>query len=206
MHHLVQPHRKRGRDRNPASSCCQNEKSTRKPLQEVNMPGPLSTIQITMNDPRRALLQSWLRCPTKPSGLLRRARALLLLAQGSRDAPTARQVGLSERHVRKWARRFREQGQQVCTSGLVLVGLLSLRPRSHCMWSSWLVNGLISLGVPCPSGTAPNSPATFKPMASCPAFPSKQSAESCRPTSSSLGALTCGFPQRCLGISTSPNR
>jgi transposase len=74
------------------------------------MPDPLSTIQITMNDPTRALLQSWLRRPTKPSGLVRRARALLLLAQGYRYAPTARQVGLSERHVRKWARRFREQG------------------------------------------------------------------------------------------------
>jgi len=74
------------------------------------MPGPLSTIPITMNDPTRALLQSWLRRPTKPSGLVRHARALLLLAQGSRYAPTARQVGLSERHVRKWARRFREYG------------------------------------------------------------------------------------------------
>jgi transposase len=84
------------------------------------MPGPLSAIQITMNDPTRVLLQSWLRCPTKPSGLVRRARALLLLAQGYRYPPTARQVGLSERHVRKWARRFREQG---------LAGLHE-RPRS----------------------------------------------------------------------------
>jgi transposase len=40
--------------------------------------------------------------------LCSRARALLLLEQGSYYAPTARQVGLSERHVRKWARCFRE--------------------------------------------------------------------------------------------------
>ncbi len=74
------------------------------------MAGPLSTIQITMSDQTHALLQSWVRRPTKPSGLVRRARALLLLERGQRFAPTARQVGLSERHLRKWARRFCDQG------------------------------------------------------------------------------------------------
>jgi transposase len=74
------------------------------------MPGPLSTIQITMSNQTRTLLQSWMRRPTKPSGLVRRAHALLLLERGQRLAPTARQVGLSERHLRKWARRFCEQG------------------------------------------------------------------------------------------------
>jgi transposase len=84
------------------------------------MPGPLSTIQITMSEQTRALLQSWLRRPTKPSGLIRRARALLLLEQGERYASTARQVGLSEYHLRKWARRFCVQG----------VAGLRERPRS----------------------------------------------------------------------------
>jgi transposase len=74
------------------------------------MPGPLSTIQITMSDQTRVLLQSWVRRPTKPSGLVRRARALLLLEGGQRIAPTAKQVGLSERHLRKWAKRFSDQG------------------------------------------------------------------------------------------------
>lgn len=74
------------------------------------MPGPLSTIKITMNDQTRALLQSWVRRPSKPSGLVRRARALLLLEGGQRFAPTAKQVGLSEFHLRKWARRFCELG------------------------------------------------------------------------------------------------
>src|SRR5436305_2056629 len=74
------------------------------------MPGPLSTIQITMTDQTRALLQSWIRRPTKPSGLVRRARALLLLEQGHRLAPSARQVGMSTFHLRKWARRFRNLG------------------------------------------------------------------------------------------------
>jgi len=74
------------------------------------------------------------------------------------------------------------------------------------MWSSGLVNGLISLGVPCPSGTAPNSPVNSKPMASWPAFPSRPSAESCSPTSSNRGALTCGSPPGCLVISALPSR
>ena len=74
------------------------------------MPGPLSKVQITMSDQTRVQIQSWLRCPTMPSGLVRRARAVLLLEQGGRYAPTARQVGLSKFHLRKWARRFREHG------------------------------------------------------------------------------------------------
>jgi hypothetical protein len=60
------------------------KKKVLKPLQEVKVPGPLSTIQITMSDQTRALLQSWLRRPTMPSGMIRRARALLLLEQGKR--------------------------------------------------------------------------------------------------------------------------
>jgi transposase len=88
--------------------------------QEVNMPAPFSKIQITMSDQTRVQIQSWLRCPTMPSGLVRRARALLLLEQGERYAPTAKQVGLSEFHLRKWARRFCELG----------IAGLGERPRS----------------------------------------------------------------------------
>ena len=74
------------------------------------MPGPHSVLQISMNDQTRALLQRWLRCPKMPGGLVRRARALLLLEQGYRYIPTAKQVGLTERNLKKRARRFRDQG------------------------------------------------------------------------------------------------
>jgi transposase len=83
------------------------------------MPGPHSALPISMNDQTRALLQKWLRCPKMPAGLVRRARALLLLEQGSRYTPTAKHVGLTERNLRKWARRFRDQG----------VGGLRTQPR-----------------------------------------------------------------------------
>ena len=43
-------------------------------------------------------------------GFAKRARAMLLLTDGQTFAATARQVGLRERHVRKWALRFVAQG------------------------------------------------------------------------------------------------
>jgi len=50
------------------------------------------------------------RKPTAPAGVARRARAVLLLAQGEGLAHTARTVGLSQRHTHKWAKRVVEQG------------------------------------------------------------------------------------------------
>src|SRR5882672_2180065 len=50
------------------------------------------------------------RKTTEPAGVVRRARAVILLAQGEGYASTARKVGLAERHVHKWARRIVEQG------------------------------------------------------------------------------------------------
>ena len=74
------------------------------------MQGRHSAIPIEMNDPTRATLTGWLRKQKTPVGLAKRARAMLLLADGSSCAATARQVELRERHVRKWALRFAMQG------------------------------------------------------------------------------------------------
>src|SRR5438132_13690892 len=63
-----------------------------------------------MEPPTRVTLQGWLHRQKTPNGLARRARAMLLLEQGQTYLHTALQVGLAECHVRKWARRFREQG------------------------------------------------------------------------------------------------
>ncbi|WP_442949287.1 helix-turn-helix domain-containing protein [Nostoc sp.] len=43
-------------------------------------------------------------------GLAKRARAILMLASGERFSKTSLYVGMEERHLRKWARRFIEQG------------------------------------------------------------------------------------------------
>lgn len=74
------------------------------------MRGRHSALNIEMTDQTRMLLQKWVRCPKTPSGLMRRARALLLLEQGYRYVPTAKQVGLTQRNLRKWARRFLKEG------------------------------------------------------------------------------------------------
>ena len=50
------------------------------------------------------------RKPTAPAGVVRRARAVLLLADGHTVVRVAAKVGLSPRHVHKWSRRFVERG------------------------------------------------------------------------------------------------
>ena len=70
------------------------------------MQGRHSAVRITIEAPTRATLAGWLRRQKTPVGLAKRARAILLLAEGQTFAATARQVELRERHVRKWALRF----------------------------------------------------------------------------------------------------
>jgi hypothetical protein len=67
-------------------------------------------LKVEIDDATRATLEGWLRRQTLAVGLARRARALLLLADGQPYTHTAAQVGLAERHVRKWAKRFVAQG------------------------------------------------------------------------------------------------
>ena len=70
------------------------------------MQGRHSAIHIAVDDHTRATLAGWLRKQKTPVGLAKRARAILLLADGQTFAATARHVELRERHVRKWALRF----------------------------------------------------------------------------------------------------
>jgi hypothetical protein len=74
------------------------------------MQGRHAALRIAIDDPTRATLQGWLRKQKPPVGLAKRARAILLLAEGHTFAATARQVELRERNVRKWALRFLSSG------------------------------------------------------------------------------------------------
>lgn len=74
------------------------------------MQGRRSAIRIVIDDHTRATLTGWLRKQKTPVALAKRARAMLLLADGHTFAATARQVELRERHVRKWALCFVTQG------------------------------------------------------------------------------------------------
>lgn len=76
------------------------------PCEEGTLQGRHSALHIALEDSPRATLQGWLRQPKTPLALAKRARAILLLADGQTFAATARQVAWRERHVRTWALRF----------------------------------------------------------------------------------------------------
>jgi transposase-like protein len=83
------------------------------------MRGRISSIKISLTDEQRDTLESLLRRQKTPVGLAKRARAILLLAEGESFTQTSERVGLGERHLRKWARRFIQDG----------IGGLQDRPR-----------------------------------------------------------------------------
>jgi hypothetical protein len=70
------------------------------------MQGRHSALHIALDDTTRATLQGWRRKQQTPVALAKRARAILLLADGQTFAATARHVELRERHVRKWVLRL----------------------------------------------------------------------------------------------------
>ena len=74
------------------------------------MQGRKTALIVRIDDATRDELLSWLRATKTPAGLARRARAMLLLAEGETYAATSRQVGMRQRHVRKWAKRFLRDG------------------------------------------------------------------------------------------------
>jgi len=63
-----------------------------------------------MGHQTRTTLQGWLQRQKTPLGQAKRARGMVLLEQGHSYAHTAKRVGLTERNLRKWARRFLEGG------------------------------------------------------------------------------------------------
>jgi len=74
------------------------------------MRGRKKTFSVTVSDSQRAQLQSWLRSTTLAAGLARRARLILLLAEGHTYKEAAHTAGLTIRNARKWALRFAQDG------------------------------------------------------------------------------------------------
>jgi len=71
--------------------------------------GRKTSLTITLTPEERRTLRAWLRSTTIRSGLLRRARMILLLADGMPITDIAARIGTSRRFVYKWAWRFQEQ-------------------------------------------------------------------------------------------------
>lgn len=74
--------------------------------------GRKSHLTIVLTDAERTALERALRQTTLPAGRARRARAILLKADGHLVTDIAPLVGLSRRHVYKWLWAFRDDGLQ----------------------------------------------------------------------------------------------
>lgn len=59
---------------------------------------------------QREELETLLRRPSVAAGLAKRARAILLLADGTSVSAVGRSVPMQRRHLYKWAERFQRQG------------------------------------------------------------------------------------------------
>ena len=71
--------------------------------------GRKTSFSIRLTPAERRTLLTWQRATTVPAGLARRARLLLLLADGVTITEAAATVGLSRRHSYKWIQRFLEE-------------------------------------------------------------------------------------------------
>ena len=72
--------------------------------------GRKTSLLIRLTPAERLTLLTWQRSTTIPAGLARRARLLLLLADGVTITEAAATVGLSRRHTYKWIQRFVQEG------------------------------------------------------------------------------------------------
>jgi hypothetical protein len=80
-------------------------------LKGLYMPrGRKTSLMIRLTLIERQTLLAWQRATTTPAGLARRARILLLLANGATITDIAAMVGVSRRFVYKWAKRFLQEG------------------------------------------------------------------------------------------------
>lgn len=74
------------------------------------MRGRKLSFSVVLSGDQRAELEHWLRSSTMPAGLVTRARAIVLLADGMPLKDVVVRCHLAPRIVRKWARRFIAEG------------------------------------------------------------------------------------------------
>ena len=72
----------------------------------ANRPAP----ELVLREGDLEVLESWLRATTVPAGLARRARIVLLAAQGMANSRIAQAVGISVPTVVSWQRRYQAGG------------------------------------------------------------------------------------------------
>ena len=72
--------------------------------------GRQSSLVVLLTPTKRSDLEAFQRRTTMSAGLARRARMVLLRADGASLADVARWVGVAPRVVAKWSKRYRQQG------------------------------------------------------------------------------------------------
>lgn len=170
------------------------------------MRGRHPVIMIHLNQQTRAALQGWLQRQKTPVGRAKRARGVLLLEQGHSYAHTAKWVGLTERNLRQWARRFHEHG----VAGLDEKPRLGRTPifpvevalyivKLACERPDNMGRSLSEVGI------AQNWLASSKPTASSRRFPLKPLGGSCALISSNRGDTTFGSRPKSPVMTTLPN-
>jgi transposase-like protein len=65
---------------------------------------------VSLSSEQRQELEALQRRPSVAAGLVKRARAILLLADGASVSATGRLVDMQRRHLYKWIDRFRREG------------------------------------------------------------------------------------------------
>ena len=74
------------------------------------MPGPAPEVPIVLSDAERAELEKLRRSGTAETRLSRRARIVLLAADGTSNSAISEKVGLDRECVIEWRRRYAEGG------------------------------------------------------------------------------------------------
>ena len=72
--------------------------------------GRTTSLTLHLTPAERRTLCAWQRATALPAGLVRRARILILLADGMPITAIATTVGMSRQNVYKWIHRFRQEG------------------------------------------------------------------------------------------------
>jgi transposase len=74
------------------------------------MPGPAPAFPIVLSDSERAELEKLCRSGTAEARLSRRARIILLAADGDSNSAISEKVGLERDCVIEWRRRYKQGG------------------------------------------------------------------------------------------------
>lgn len=80
------------------------------PFWRMPMPGPAPQVPIVLSDSERAELEKLRRSGTAEARLSRRARIVLLAADGESNTAISKKIGLDRECVIDWRRRYAEGG------------------------------------------------------------------------------------------------